>query len=447
MEERLLITNILFDIIYNKKYIHNVLNDSLYNNTNINYSLIKKEVNGVLENKILIEYLINKYSTTKLKSIDKKIHIILLSAIYELIFLDNIKIYATINEYVKIAKKSKGAFLSKFVNAILRKISSNEKLVDILNDSKIDINIKYSIPTELYNYINQNINNNDKNFDTANLIKYYNDNKYLYIRINNINKLDYILKEFDDNNIKYKKYDGSLLLSNTIVYQIENIDSLNKLTSIKYSYISIQDISSIYYIDKLYDVIKTLNNKTLNIVDSCASPGGKTIALYNLLLNNNYFDKINIYSFDKTVYKKQLIDNNIKNFDNKHISIITDVQDATEYNEKYQNLFDVVLLDLPCSGLGIISKKPDIKYNFDKVKIKDLILLQKQIIDNNIKYLNNNSILAISTCTITKNENIDNIQYVIDNNKNIKLLYEEQIISNENNKSDGFYFAILKKDE
>ena len=239
------------------------------------------------------------------------------------------------------------------------------------------------------------------------------------------------------------------MLNNYKVYALYNINNLNQLECIKNNYATIQDISSIYFIDKLYNyIIENINNDNINILDSCSSPGGKTISLYYLLYDNKNYKNVKIYSLDKNNNKKEKIDLNINSIkqDSAH-SIITGVQDATKLDENYINMFDLVLLDIPCSGLGIISKKSDIKYNFNMDTINDLIELQKKIIDTNINYLKKNSLLVISTCTINKNENCDNIKYILNNYKNFKLLYEEQIISNNINKSDGFYFAILKKYE
>ncbi|MCQ2610024.1 MAG: 16S rRNA (cytosine(967)-C(5))-methyltransferase RsmB, partial [Lachnospiraceae bacterium] len=117
----------------------------------------------------------------------------------------------------------------------------------------------------------------------------------------------------------------------------------------------------------------------------------------------------------------------------------------SKLNEKYIDSFDLVLCDVPCSGLGVISKKPDIRYNFDSDKLDSLKDIQKAILDTSKKYVKNNGYLSYSTCTITDEENSDNVRYFLKNNKDFELIYEKKLYQNKNDRSDGFYVAIMKK--
>ena len=378
-----------YDIVINNIFLNDVLLKYVYIDSCDNKAYIKRSISGILENRILLDYIISKYSKTKLNKLDKKVYVVLLCAIYELLFMDSAKKYAVINEYVDIIKKQKTQFHANFVNAILRNVSQKESKDRIFKDTSIGNDIKYSIPKELYNYLIDHINIGNDNVDDkiTEIFKYYKDVKHISFRLNTLDENDIsdIIKEFHDKNIECYFYDKTLKLNKLKCLFAKNIVDLITIDSFNKGLISVQDISSIYYIDKLYDLIKELLPTDIKVLDSCASPGG-------------------------------------------------------EYN-----YFDVVLLDVPCSGLGIISKKPDIKYNFDIKKIDDLITIQKSILDTNKSYVKLNGFLCYSTCTITKNENDDMINSFLKNNTNFKLIYKEQILSSVDNLSDGFYFSILKR--
>ena len=457
------IWNIIYDVIYNNIFLNEALSKHIYDdNDNIyNKSYIKRSVSGILENKILIDYIIDKYSNTKINKLDKKVYITLLCSIYELLFMDNKKDYAIVNEYVEIIKKKK-KFYTSFTNAILRNVLRNETREKIYNDTNIDFRIKYSIPNNLYEYLYQNLNikttnsntNATNNIDIKKTIEdifvYYHNNNLVSFRINTLKKdyLDTIIKELNDKNIDYYIYDKNLKLNKLKCIIAKNIKNINDLNCFTQGLISVQDISSIYYIDKLYDLIHNdsllLNNDYLTVLDACAAPLGKSLAFLRAFDDKN----INITVCDKTEEKIKKIKENLERekenikFNNMEILI----KDATKYDDSFRKKYDIVLLDVPCSGLGIISKKPDIKYNFDENKINSLINIQKNILDTNKNYIKNNGYLCYSTCTINKKENTDMIDYFLNNNKDYKLIYYEQILSSIDNMSDGFYFSIMKRE-
>ena len=437
----------LLDIIYNKQFSHLYL-QKLFDDNDIdvkNKSIIRREVFGILENRILIDYVISKYS--KSKNIDKKIKLVLYIGIYELLFLNNTKNYATVNECVELAKNIKGQFLSKFVNAILKNIDKNENLQNLYNDKNLTDDIKYSIPKDLYNYLlnNLNVEVDNKKQVIKEIFEYFIDNNKICFRINT--KDEDIIKEIEnelrDLNIEYEKYNSDLKLINYISYLSNNINDLSSINNFKNGNISIEDIASIYYIDNLYEIYKNILIDGSMILDACSSPGGKTTAIHHLIDNNTVKYFCHDVSDKKLIRIKENIDREFSEADKKNIQI--SVKDGTRLDKNYIDKFDLVMTDVPCSGLGTISKKPDIKYNFDINKIDELISLQKSILDTNKNYVKINGLLSYSTCTITKNENIDIINEFLKNNDNFILIKSEQIIPSINTKSDGFFFAIMKR--
>ena len=437
----------LLDIIYNKQFSHLYL-QKLFDDNDIdvkNKSIIRREVFGILENRILIDHIISKYS--KSKNIDKKIKLVLYIGIYELLFLNNTKNYATVNECVELAKNIKGQFLSKYVNAILKNIDKNENLQNIYDDKNITDDIKYSIPKDLYNYLlnNLNVEVDNKKQVIKEIFEYFIDNNKICFRINT--KDEDIIKEIEnelrDLNIEYEKYNSDLKLINYISYLSNNINDLSSINNFKNGNISIEDIASIYYIDNLYEIYKNILSDESMILDACSSPGGKTTAIHHLIDNNTVKYFCHDVSDKKLIRIRENIDREFSEADKKNIQI--SVKDGTKLDKNYIDKFDLVMTDVPCSGLGTISKKPDIKYNFDINKIDELISLQKSILDTNKNYVKINGLLSYSTCTITKNENIDVINEFLKNNDNFILIKSEQIIPNINTKSDGFFFAIMKR--
>ena len=440
---------LLFDIFYKNQLSHIAIN-KIFDSNDISIedkSIIKKEVFAIIENKILIEHIIKKYSNTKIYNIDKKILIILYIGIYEILFLDNKKDYATIDECVKIAKKQKGLFLGNFTNAILRNISSNLNLNKICNEFDLSFDIKYSIPINLFSFLNLYLNyDKNKKDKIIDIFKCFNTFTHLFLRINSTDKqiINRVKKELDDKHINNKIYSGSLVLKNQSVLVVESIGEIKNLNSFKAGLITIEDISSIYFIDNLYDNIKSNIDHTHNIkiLDCCSSPGGKISGLYHLLKNNtdNIFDNIEFFSSDLTEEKIEKIKNNLNRENIFDVNVY--IKDATKDDDKQ---YDVIICDVPCSNLGVISKKPDIKYNFKEEYIDTLKQIQYKILNNQSKHIKKNGLLSYSTCTIDICENSKIVNDFLSKNKNFMIIEEKQILTDYNNLSDGFYFAIFKR--
>ena len=154
--------------------------------------------------------------------------------------------------------------------------------------------------------------------------------------------------------------------------------------------------------------------------------------------HNCYFE-----ARDVSIDKINKIKENLERLKIKNIEL--KVHDATVYEEKDFEKFDVVLCDVPCSGLGVINKKPDIKLKTNDEKINSLKDLQKSIIETSENYVKKGGILSYSTCTTTKEENEDNIFDFLNKNSNFEKIFEKRIEINDENKADGFYMCFLRK--
>ncbi len=187
------------------------------------------------------------------------------------------------------------------------------------------------------------------------------------------------------------------------------------------------------------------------VLDLCSAPGGKTTHISEIINN-----KSKIYAYDVHENKLSLIEDNAKRLGANNIE--TNVSDASIFNKKLKEKADRVLIDVPCSGLGIIRKKPEIKWTKNEKEIRNIIDIQRKIMNNGASYLKEGGILLYSTCTLNKEENEENINWFLKKHKNFKIepLYYgdvDNIIYHKegfvsilpNDKMDGFFIAKLKK--
>ena len=190
-----------------------------------------------------------------------------------------------------------------------------------------------------------------------------------------------------------------------------------------------------------------------NILDACSSPGGKTTYIAQLVENEGQ-----IIAFDIHEHRTRLVEQNAKRLG---VNIIeTKVQDASKFEEKYVNKFDKILLDVPCLGIGVLKRKPDIKWQKKKEDVKEISEIQYKILENCSKYLKQNGELVYSTCSILKEENENLIEKFLQKNKEFKLEkienFEEEFFKKylkndqflqvyQNKKTDGFFICKLSK--
>ncbi|WP_130806839.1 16S rRNA (cytosine(967)-C(5))-methyltransferase RsmB [Senegalia massiliensis] len=427
-------------------------NEKAYSNIEINkkvklledireQNFVRELVYGVLENKLYIDNIISQFSNTKINKIDNIILQILRTGVYQIYFMKNIPDSAVCNEAVKITKNKNKKRLSGFVNGILRNISRNKnkeflpdkstKLVDYLS-------IKYSHPKWMVKHF---IDDYNEDF-TEKLLSFNNEKPPLIIRVNRL-KIDResLMNKFMDYNIKTERTKYSK--DGLVVHKPKNITGLEEF---KKGFFTIQDESSQL-------VAQIMNPKEgSNVIDVCSAPGGKSTHIAELMNN-----KGSILSRDIFKHKLNLIKQNSKRLG---IDIInTENFDALKFDKRIQGSMDYCLVDAPCSGLGLLRRKPDIRWNKSKEDIDDLSNIQLNILKVASKYLKKDGILIYSTCTISKKENThvinkflkDNINYKLE--KIDKLYFEGKSILEEGHitllpnihGTDGFFIAKIKR--
>lgn len=433
MEKKMNLRNITYNIIYdvkhNKKY-SNILINEVFARSNLKdeeKNFITYLSYGVLGNIYFLDYFIKKYSDIAFSKISNKAKIILEMSFFELIFMNSSQNYATVNESVALCKKVD--FRAKnFVNAVLRKISSSNPSnlrnyeFDDIKDKSERLSVKFSISKYISDRLIENYG-----FDFAyELMDFMSKTPEIFIR-GNLIKTDFnTLKSLlDENKLNYEVIDEK-----NMIFSLKNLKNIANLNIYKDGLISIQDYSS------MLCVIASGVTENQTVLDICAAPGGKSIFMSQLMKN-----KGSILSMDISQNKLHLLNQQCKRLG---IDIITTkVNDATIYNETYNEKFDVVLADVPCSGIGILRRKPEIRYkNADE--IQNLPEIQKIILENSSKYVKKTGRLIYSTCTLGKEENQNIIEEFIKNNTEFNITYQKEYYPNVD-KTDGFYVCIMDR--
>lgn len=355
---------------------------------------ISKVFGGTIENQMLIDYVINQFSKTPVNKMKPLIRYLLRMSCYQILFMDKTPDSAVCNEAVSIAKKRKFVNLAGFVNGVLRSISRGKDSIVYPNketDFEQYLSVMYSFPEWLVKQIREQYPN-----ETEAIIKASNTPPSgVSVRINT-NKTDKqtVIEKLESDNITVCQ---SQLYENAIV--IKDFDYLEKIPAFLQGEIIPQDVSSM-----LVGCIADPAEGDM-CLDVCAAPGGKALHVAELLNNTGMVE-----ARDVSLYKTDLIDENISRLG--FTNVTTRVFDATIEDDSIIEKFDVVIADLPCSGLGVISKKSDIKYNMTLDGENSLVELQRSILRNAVKYVKTGGTLIYSTCTINKHENIDNFNWL-----------------------------------
>lgn len=379
---------------------------------------------GTFKRLIEIDFYISLLITSKINKLPEMILNILRISIYQLLYMKTVPQSAVINEAVNLAKKYGHKGTANLTNAVLRNfLRKQDELENELEkkDTKTKLSIKSSIPLWLLDYWKLSINDNELETSLLKILE----KPEIYLRINTLKT------EISDFKNKLKE-------QNTLFYETEYEELIEISNDI-----NIQNIYGFYdglfYIqDKAtFSVVKKLDPKqNESILDLCSFPGGKTSHISQEMQNTG-----KIISIDNTEKRKQRFIENINKLGCSNIQFL--IKDASEDLNINEN-FDRVLIDAPCSGLGVIRRKPEIKYKRTIDDIRRLSDLQQKILNNASKYLKVGGKLVYSTCTLSKYENEDNIEKFLEKNKDFILL-SMTVMTPTKNKSDFFFIAEMQK--
>lgn len=391
INERELILDILLEASrgeYLGPLVKQVLDKHAYLNEH-SRAFIKAVCEGVTERKLYLDYIIEQKSSVKISKMKPLIRELLRMSVYQLKFMAQIPSSAAINEAVKLAKKRKFNNLSGFVNGVLRNIDRME-LPDI--ESIKDISIRYSCPRWIVDR----------------LISWYGAKKAEKMLAVSLEKQPLTARVCLNKNSQQELIDilgkekvkAEAIKAMPGALELQNVGMLEYNTAFAQGRFTIQDVAS-----QLVGVIAAPEDG-MQVLDLCAAPGGKSCHIAELLKNGS------VVARDVSERKLELIEDNANRLD--LTNIITQLSDASVYNSEDEEKYDLVLADVPCSGLGVFSRKSDLKYRLKEEDLKALEGIQRSIIDNAVRYVRPGGILIYSTCTVNPGENIKQLEYITD---------------------------------
>lgn len=400
MKEREIAIYAITDILSEKGYNNIVLRKTLNRNKQLSIverGFVTELVNGTLRNLINIDYIIGQFSKTPVNKIKPIVLNTLRLAVYQIIYLDRIPDSAACNEAVAFVKKKGLSGLSGYVNGVLRNVARNKLTIKYPDKDKNPIaylSVKYSYPEWIIKYWLDE-------FDYDRVVKMCTENSKtprVSICINSVKtNQEEVKKLLAEDNIAVSEG----CISNNSLY-ISKTSDVTEVKAYHEGLFHIMDESSML-------AVRILDPKAGNtVIDTCAAPGGKSFYCGYLMEN-----KGKIISGDIHEHKIKLLK---EGADRLGLSIIEPVlTDASVFNKNYEAVADCLIADAPCSGLGLVKKKPDIKYNKTYEDILSLAELQREILKTSSAYVKIGGSLVYSTCTVSYKENLGNVRWFLDN--------------------------------
>lgn len=411
---------ILLEVEEEKAFSNLSSNKYIKQNNPENPAFVRELVYGVLSNKLLLDYYLNLLIPSGIEKVKKREKTLLRMGLYQLKFMKNIPQYAAVNETVSLAKSlCRGR--EGFINGVLRGyIKKQGELQLPCDDTDEILSVKYSFSPWIIKMWKKQYGQES----TIKLMEASNSRPVLCIRVNlmktTVEELSHLLSEKGMVVDKGRYSDIVLYVSGSNILDLEEY---------KKGLFSIQDETSVLACQYLEPRPGDL------VIDTCASPGGKTSAIGEMMDNRGKIISCDIYPHKLELIKKQA--------DRLGITIIeTKLLDGIKGDKALSGKADKVLVDAPCSGLGVIRKKPEIKYKEQK-DIQKLIKVQSDILNNASYYVKPNGVLLYSTCTINKDENDEQIEKFIKTHEDFEILYEKQFLPTDG--LDGFFICKMKK--
>lgn len=426
---------ILLKVHMDKAYSNLALDASLENQSfsAVEKSFISALVYGVTERTLTLDYQLSRYLSQPLKKLKPQVLVILRMGAYQLLFMDKVPVSAAVNESVKLAKNNGCAFASGLVNAVLRKVSQNGLVLPDEKDRIKRCSVEYSCPEWILNLWKEN-------YGEDNAIKIAENSVGAVETVLRVNTLktncDELISILSQEGIKAEKG----IVENSVV--LSKSGSLRELKSYKDGLFHVQDIASQL-------CCKALEAKERErVLDICSAPGGKSFTTAEYMNNNGEIVSCDIYES-----RLKLVSSGAERLG---INIIkTRENDASLYNEEL-GLFDKIICDVPCSGLGVIRRKPEIRLK-TMAEVDKLPEIQYSIMKTTSQYLIKGGVMIYSTCSLNRDEN-ENVFYrfLIENPdfESVKVLPDIERIDKDTDTltllpnihgSDGFFISALRR--
>lgn len=411
------IADILTEILEKGAYSHVILRQALDKYQFLDKTeraFITRTTDGTLEYLLSIDAILNRYAKTKVEKMKPFIRTVLRMSVYQILFMDRVPDSAVCNEAVKLAVKRKFVGLKGFVNGVLRSVSrEKEQLLDELDPQNLqkmdlpdrknpsvfsaflsEVSLVSSLPPWLLCLWIKELGWEETK---KTILAFFKENQ-VSVRCNqSIASMEEIENSLRRQNVSWKKSPYS-----SKVLQLSHYDYLEGLEAFSRGWLQVQDVSSVLAGEA------TDPQSGDYILDVCAAPGGKSLHMADRLSGTGMVE-----ARDLTLQKIERIEENIRRTGLKNIRAVC--QDARILTPKSVEKADIVLADLPCSGLGIIGKKPDIKLKINEEALKELAVLQREILSVIWQYVRPGGTLIYSTCTIHQGENQENVRWFLAN--------------------------------
>lgn len=440
VNDREFVLDILLDITKNGEYSHiaiaGVLDKYQYLDKK-DRAFITRVTEGTLENLLQINYIINQFSKVPVSKMKPVIRCILQSAVYELYHMDAVPDSAACNEAVRLAKKRGFYQLSGFVNGVLRSISRGKGQItwpDKNKEPELYLSVRYSIPEWIIQLWKDDFDYDWKKSEDFSKMEQMLHAFGVPAPVTIRTATDRITPQELKKRLETEGVSVVTLADQEIAYamQISGYDYLGSLESFQEGLFYVQDLSSMF-------VAEAAHPKEGDFVlDVCAAPGGKAIHIAQMMHGTGH-----VLARDLTEYKAGLLRENCRRCRTENVDV--QVWDAAALDETLVGKADIVIADLPCSGLGVLRRKKDIRYKMTPDKMKELEALQRKILSVVHQYVKPGGRLVYCTCTIHKGENEENTQWFVHQQKKFTLKTSRQILPQDDTGGDGFYIAVFER--
>ena len=390
-------------------------------------AFITRVVNGTLERMIELDHIIHSFSKVKVNKMKPVIRMILRSGVYQIKYMDAVPDSAVCNESVKLAGKRGFTGLKGFVNGVLRNVSRNLARVEYPSREKDPegyLSIRYSLPAWLAaQWISE------YGLEKAEEIgEGFFAERPLCVRCNTSR----ISREELAERLRREGVEVTPDEEVPCALWLQGYDHVAGLPEFREGLFYVQDLSS------MRAVLWADSKEGDQVLDVCAAPGGKAIHVAEMLRGTGMVE-----ARDLTDYKIGLLEENIRRAGLANIQAVK--WDATLPDPEKEEKMDIVLADLPCSGLGVLGKKPDLRYKMTPEKEEELVRLQQKILSVVQAYVKPGGTLVYSTCTIHRAENEENTRWFLENHPQFRLRKERQLLPGAD-RGDGFYIAVMEKE-
>ena len=406
-------------------------------------AFIKRVSEGTIERRIQIDYVLDQYSKTPVRKMKPLIRELLRMSAYQILFMEHIPDAAVCNEAVKLAKKRGFRTLQGYVNGVLRNIARGRETIsypDREKDATAYLSVCYSMPVWLVTHF-QKVYGEEV---CEKILQAYLERRTVSVRLRETLTEEEQEKLF----VAWRKAGVELQRHPYLPYAVElqKAAGIHRLAGYGEGLFAVQDVSSMLVVEAAG--IRPGDT----VIDVCAAPGGKTFHAADKLWGTG-----EVIACDVSQYKTDRIEENRKRLGVENVSVR--VQDARLRDDSLLKRADVLLADVPCSGLGVIGRKQDIKYRVTAESLKEIQTLQKEILSNVIEYLKPGGIMMYSTCTMNPGENEEMVNWICDTfglervsmaGQMPKALAEEanqgmiQLLPGVH-ETDGFFLAKLRR--